>query len=446
MKKRWLAILIVTVLALGLIAGCAPDAPAGGAPPPPPPPAPPPSPGAPPAPPPAPGTETPVDRPDDYETRTHIRIGAARPHSGRFQSFEDTGFGQLYQNWVADVNARGGLFIEEYGRQLPIELIRYDDTSDMGTMLMLTDRMMFEDQVDFIFPTCSSAMLTAQAEITNQNGFFLFSAEGGASTIVQNWQDFPYFFVTNAHSAHQVPALRDLLVEQGLMSVFIVHLNDQHGMEYRDAAHALFPPAGINIVETVMIPPDIADMTPIVMDAMASGADAFFMAAYEAQVMPILETMSHLDYRPGLMLFTTFITQERFMLTVGPEFSHGVMGFGTWVPHSNAATQRFHDDFRAAFPGAPMDYWTHLYYEVIFEIFEEALVTAGTLDNTAVAALLASGHRFTTGIGEVWYEQNSMAANAYLGHIIQWQYGVPQLVDPGHGRTADPIIPFPPRS
>jgi hypothetical protein len=72
-------------------------------------------------------------------------------------------------------------------------------------------------------------------------------------------------------------------------------------------------------------------------------------------------------------------------------------------------------------------------------------VTAGTLDNTAIAALLGSGHRFTTGIGEVWYEQNSMAGDAYLGHIIQWQNGVPQLVDPGRGRTAQPIIPFPER-
>jgi ABC-type branched-subunit amino acid transport system substrate-binding protein len=217
-------------------------------------------------------------------------------------------------------------------------------------------------------------------------------------------------------------------------------------MEYRDAAVALFPPAGINIVETVMIPPDIADMTPVIMDAMASGADVFFMPAYEAQVQPTLEIMAALDYRPQLMLFSTFITQERFMLTNGADFANGVMGFGTWVPHSNAATQKFYNDFKAAFPNAPFDYWTHLYYEVIFEIFEEAIVTAGTLDNSAIAALLASGHRFTTGIGEVWYENNSMAGAAYLGHIIQWQDGVPQLVSPGAGRTANPIIPFPPRS
>jgi branched-chain amino acid transport system substrate-binding protein len=375
-------------------------------------------------------------------------IGASRPHSGRFQSFEDTGFGVFYRNWVEDVNARGGLWIEEYGRQLPIRLIRYDDTSDMGTMLMLTDRMMFDDQVDFIFPTCSSAMLTAQAEVTNQNGFFLFSAEGGASTIVENWQEFPYFFVTNAHSAHQVPAMRNLFVEQNIMSVFVVYLNDQHGMEYMSAVQRYFPPAGIEITNAVMIPPDIADLTPVVMDAMASGAQGFFLAGYAAQIYPLLEVAAGLDYRPDAMVFTTAITTDQFTRAFedNPDIVEGVMGFGTWVPHSNAVTQSFYDRFLEAFPGSIVDYWTHLYYEVIFEIFEEAIVTAGTLDNSAIAELLGSGHVFETSIGPVWYVQNSLAPEAYLGHVIQWQDGIPQLVDPGPGRTAEPRIPMPPWS
>jgi len=159
--------------------------------------------------------------------------------------------------------------------------------------------------------------------------------------------------------------------------------------------------------------------------------------------MPTLEAIAALNYTPEIILFTTQITQERFLRAVGPEFSHGVMGFGTWVPQSNAATQKFANDFRAAFPEAPFDYWTHLYYQVIFEIFEQALVMSGSLDNTKLANLFASGQRFQTSIGDVWYENNSMAGEAYLGHIIQWQNGVPQLVDPGPGRTAQPIIPFP---
>jgi len=442
-KPRLFIALLLTLVLLGgsaaLLAGCAND-------PPPQPPAAtdPPAPTAPgeTAP---PSTDPERPRPDDFYTREYILIGAARPHSGRFQTFEDTGFGVFYQNWVADVNARGGLWIEEYERYLPIRLIRYDDTSDMGTMLMLTDRMMFEDQVDFIFPTCSSAMLTAQAEVTNQNGFFLFSAEGGASTIVENWQDFPYFFVTNSHSMHQIPAMRDMFLEQGIGSVFIVYINDQHGMEYLTASERYLPPAGIEIVSSVMITPDIADMTPIIMDAMASGADAFFMAGYMAQIYPALEIMQTLDYRPGAIIFTTAITTDQFPWAFpdNPGIVEGVMGFGTWVPHNNQATQQFYDTFRADFPGTVIDYWTHLYYEVIFELFEQALVEAGTLDNSVIAALLGSGHRFYTSIGYVWYENNSLAAEAYFGHIIQWQNGIPELVDPGRGRTAQPMIPMP---
>ena len=459
MRKSRLALITAILLIAALLVACAPApaAPAGGGAAPAPAPAPP----APPAPPAAPGAPTPPaaapggdagerPRPDDFYTRTHIVIGAARPHSGRFQSFEDTGFGVFYRNWVEEVNSRpeGGLWVEEYQRYLPIHLIRYDDTSDMGTMLMLTDRMMFEDQVDFILPTCSSAMMTAQAEVTNQNGFLLFSAEGGASTIVDNWQDFPYFFVTNSHSAHQVPAMVNLFQEQGLRTLFMVYLNDQHGMEYFTAVNRHFPAAGLEVVNSVMIPPDIADMTPIIMDAMASGADAFFLAGYAAQIYPALEIMAALDYRPGLVLFTTAITTDQFpnAFPDNPNIVEGVMGFGTWVPHSSPATQDFYDRFRAAFPGTIIDYWTHLYYEVIFEVFEQAIVAAGTLNNTEVARLMSSGYVFETIVGPVWYVQNSLAPEAYFGHIVQWQNGRPELVDPGPGRTADPIIPMPPWS
>jgi len=454
MKKSRIALFIAIIMVVVMIAACgngtAPTPGAPGAPAPPTAPSPPAAPDAT-----TPAAQPPGDtgeqreRPADFYTREYILIGAARPHSGRFQSFEDTGFGVFYRNWVEEVNARpeGGLWIEEYERYLPIRLIRYDDTSDMGTMLMLTDRMMFEDQVDFMFPTCSSAMLTAQAEVTNQNGFLLFSAEGGASTIVENWQDFPYFFVTNSHAQHQIPALANLMTEQGLSSIFVVYLNDQHGMEYMTAVGRVMPSAGIEIVANVMIPPDIADTTPIVMDAMASNADVFFLAGYAAQIYPMLEVMAGLDYRPGIVAFTTAITTDQFTnaFADNPGIVEGVMGFGTWVPHSNEVTQDFYDRFRAAFPDTIVDYWTHFHYELIFQIFEQAIVTAGTLDNSRIAEVMAT-HTFDTSIGPVWYVNNSLAPEAYFGHIIQWQGGVPELVDPGFGRTAEPIIPMPPWS
>ncbi len=112
--------------------------------------------------------------------RESIIIGGARPLSGPNAVYEETAFGPIYRMWIDEVNARGGIYVEEYGRQLPIaEPIIYDDTSDLGTMTRLVERLIVEDQVDFVLPPASTAFLFAAAPIFNQYEYILLGAEGG---------------------------------------------------------------------------------------------------------------------------------------------------------------------------------------------------------------------------------------------------------------------------
>jgi len=34
---------------------------------------------------------------------------------------------------VEDVNADGGIYVKEFDKKIPVEILRYDDTSDVGT-------------------------------------------------------------------------------------------------------------------------------------------------------------------------------------------------------------------------------------------------------------------------------------------------------------------------
>jgi len=460
MKKRWLALALVFIIAMGMLAACsdspAPPSEGGGAAPPAPGGAAPPAPGGAAPPPPAPGgsggdsSAPPEGRPADYDTRTHIRIGAARPISGRLESYESSGFGNFYRQWVAKVNAAGGLYVEEYGRQLPIELIVYDDTSDMATMLMLTERLMHEDKVDFIFPTCSTPFITAQARLTNENGFFLFSAEGGAGEIVPVWWEYPYFFVTNSHSVHHIPAMVEFLVEQELKSVFMVYLSDQHGLEYSTAALSQFPRAGIEVKGTRPIPGDIQDLTPIIMEAMASGADAYMQFSYAGQNNPAVEIAMALDYNPKMMLFGPGVQHDTFVWAFSPEIANGIMGWGAYNEKSGPGAKAFIERFRRDEPGVAIDWWGSLFYEVVLEMFEQAIGIAGTLDNTVIAETFANT-TFQTTVGPVWYENNSIARECYMGNIGQWQYDaatgtiIYEVVDVNPSqRTGQPLVPKPP--
>ena len=60
-----------------------------------------------------------------------IVIGAARPLSGPLAQIGDFAMGPIMTMWAEEVNARGGINVA--GKKLPVELLIYDDTSDLGT-------------------------------------------------------------------------------------------------------------------------------------------------------------------------------------------------------------------------------------------------------------------------------------------------------------------------
>jgi branched-chain amino acid transport system substrate-binding protein len=115
--------------------------------------------------------------------KTSIVFGAARSQSGVYAFFDQNAFGPIYRMWADQVNANGGIYVKELDKKLPVELKIYDDTSDLGTMTRMYEKLMLEDKVDFILPPVSTAFLNAVAPIANRNGYILIGAEGGSETL-----------------------------------------------------------------------------------------------------------------------------------------------------------------------------------------------------------------------------------------------------------------------
>ncbi len=81
-----------------------------------------------------------------------IRIGWVTSLTGHYASGVSGTNGPVYDLWIEEINAKGGIFVKEYGKRLPIELIKYDDKSDVGAMTKLLEKVILEDKVDFILP------------------------------------------------------------------------------------------------------------------------------------------------------------------------------------------------------------------------------------------------------------------------------------------------------
>ncbi|NLO47828.1 MAG: ABC transporter substrate-binding protein [Clostridiales bacterium] len=428
-KKSLLAVLITWVLVLGLLAGCAEKT------------ATPPNTSV------APSEDSSGDEqyPDKDPSKTTITISAVRPISGANVSFEQNNFGPIYKMWVEEVNAAGGIRVKEYGnRKLTIDLKVYDDTSDVGLMVDLLIKTMTEDKVDFVLSPCSTANLQAAIPIFDQYGYLMLGAEGGGTDTRPLYDQYEDIFFTTSFSVHQVPAMAELFNELGIKKVFITYMQDAHGLEYLETTEEEFPKYGIEF-EAVAAPWDFADVTPIITQAMDSGADAFIAYCYPPWNASFIGTSISMGYNPKAFLVGPGGSQQSFYEASGGAAINGLMFEGAWSVNSGPAFADFAEKIAAYYADDPNwapEWWGTAGYWGAMEMFQIAIEETGTLDNAVIADYLHN-NTFETSLGPMKFENHELTIDSWAGMIGQYIDGVAEVIDVGAKRTAEPIYPKP---
>jgi len=165
-----------------------------------------------------------------------IRIGWVTSLSGMLSASVAATTGAAYEIWLEEVNAKGGIFVKEYGKKLPIELIKYDDKSDVGTMTKLMEKVILEDKVDFVLAPWGTAMLYAAAPVANKYKYILMGNAGGCIKLKEIMPKMPYVFTVLNTAETQIPELAGILAENKVKTTAIIYIQDLHGIEYRDMA------------------------------------------------------------------------------------------------------------------------------------------------------------------------------------------------------------------
>jgi branched-chain amino acid transport system substrate-binding protein len=368
-----------------------------------------------------------------------IVIGQAISLSGPLAGGVAISGGKIYELWVEEVNKNGGIYVKEYGKKLPVELKRYDDKSDIGTMRNLIEKLIVEDKVDFIFPPWGTAWLFAAAPIANKYGYILIGGPGGAMKLKE--LNMPYFFQVLNFSETQAPVMVDIFKEVGVKSVAVVYRADLHGIEYGKSSIPFFKKAGIEVKMNKSYPDGIKDVSPLLKEAKSLGVDALVVACYPPGGMLFTSQSMELDINFKAFFLTVLpFSPPLFKGTFGVQGVEGVMGGGAWNAKTSPGAKELVDKFVAKFKEEP-DYWGGLYYWSSLQHFQKAIEKAGTLDQKKIRDIMAT-EKFDTALGPFWYDKDRYFVN-HPGEIGQWQKGVYEVIDPGPKRTAPPEYPKP---
>ncbi|NVO16376.1 MAG: amino acid ABC transporter substrate-binding protein [Rhodoplanes sp.] len=368
-----------------------------------------------------------------------IKIGYAISKTGPFTGGASITTLPVYELWVKEVNAAGGIKIGD--KRVPIEVVEYDDRSNSEEAIKAIERLASQDKVDFILPPWSTGLNLAVGPILNRLGYphlAVTTNTNRAPELAKRWPNASFWLGLPADISVEMVAVLSKLRADGKIgpTVAMIGVSDQFGIELTTAARDAFAKAGFKLAYDKSYPAGSQDMQPMLKDAMAANPDVFVSFSYPPDTLAVTDAAKVLGFNPKVFFTGVGTAFPLFKQRFGAN-AEGVMGIGGW----NADSPLLKDYLarHKAGVGREPDRWANPVTFASLQALQQAIERVG-LDRAAVVKELQSG-TFDTIIGKVKLEGGLLKDVWAVG---QWQsgefYGVAPSTKDG---ARAPVVPKP---
>jgi branched-chain amino acid transport system substrate-binding protein len=309
-----------------------------------------------------------------------------------------------------EINAKGGVYVKDFGKSVPIVLVQGDDESTREGGQKAVSRMITQDNVDMLVGGFSSAVVSAHQSIVAEHNV-PYIITGASTPVITRRTDVntSYMFhhaPTTDDSGSQTTLFIDKVIRPAINAKFgfpadrplklaILYQDSPYGKGHLEAVKNTIANNSlkINLVSQETFKMGESDFRTALTSIKSSDPDVVYVAAFLNEQIPI-ETQAMRD----VGLKKIFIAIEP---NDDPDFYKGVGKYGDYsiiqsrfspytVPKgpTEAAYNKFVTDFDKKFGGFPgmMGVAT---YEGVY-IGAKAVENAGTLNKTAVKTAIAN--------------------------------------------------------
>jgi len=327
-----------------------------------------------------------------------------------------------YEIAVNHINDAGGIFVREYNKKLPIELIVLDDESDSVKTTTRLDKLNSVDRVVAYLGGFSSDLNVVGMATAEKNKVPWIGVTVAAEAPFK--RGYKYIFVPFSLAHDQVVTFFDLLdsipKDQRPTKLGHMELQVDWGLESGEYIRDMAKKRGYTIVAEKKYAPPTKDFSSLIMDLKSAGADAVFSVPTPPQSIMIVKQMKELNYAPKVTLFIRGPDLSTYWDAMGKDANY-VVSDGNWDESMRyPGNDRLVKDYRAKHPdvktiGIPVG---SAYAAV--QILAKAIETAGTLDREKLRNTIGKVEMMTVR-GPIKFRENGSAIIKY--GFRQWQDG-----------------------
>lgn len=238
-----------------------------------------------------------------------------------------------YDLWAQEVNAQGGIDVK--GKKYPVKLVYADAQSNPSAGAAAAERLITQENVDFILGPYSSGVTLAVAPVVDKYKVPMITGSAESPLIWKN--KFKYTFGTippiNFTGATSIKTLTEM--KPAPKTIAIIGSNDAFSKATAEAYKAAAEAAKLKVLKYSIVPSG-QDMTPLLSAVRSMKPDIIAFGGHDEEHVKFVKALRQIGYTPKALLMHCGITEKAFIDAVGKD---GDQVFGTTCWTGTAKTK-----------------------------------------------------------------------------------------------------------
>jgi branched-chain amino acid transport system substrate-binding protein len=370
-----------------------------------------------------------------------IKLGSAIAFTGDLAR-EGKLYIDAYNQAVDYINAHEGVQLGD--TTCTFELVLEDDESDATKSARLVEKLITEDEVNFLLGPYSSGITIPDSAVAEKYGVPMIEGGGASGTIFS--RDFNHIFGTLPSAANYFQAILEMgqTLDPQPATIALLYADDEFDIAVADGTHELANEMGYDLVIDEEYPSGTQEFSTLLSRVKSENPDMMLVAGHAEESLGFVQQAKELKVNASIMAFTVGPPTPDFRDALGADAEY-IYGVPSWTPSLNftdtevfGSTAEWIKLFEDEFDYEPDYHVASGTADVV--VYKAAIENAGSLDPDAVRDAIANIDVLTV-YGPVSFQENGQIGGGTVA--IQIQDGKVVAVYPDSVAEASPIYPMP---